>query len=301
MHNRRALITEIKGHSLDDGPGIRSVIFFKGCPLACTWCHNPESIEPRPTLSYNKSACHHFEDCIPVCETQAINPHNLFFIDRDRCTGCGKCVEVCASKAITLVGKQMTVDEVIEQIKPYKPFFDNSGGGVTLSGGEATLYLDFCEALLIALAALHIHVTLETSGFFHQAHFLKKMYPYLDQIYFDIKLIDSALHQKHCGQKNKHILENFRTLKERSANNGVALLARVPLIPKVTATKENLSAIAEFLTTQGEKQVALLPYNPLWHEKAQHIGLTYGQVNDSWMSESALAQCKKYFKGFTLV
>ena len=307
------LITEIKGHSLDDGNGIRSVIFFKGCPLACDWCHNPETISPRATLSYDKNECMTFGDCIDVCEQQALTPNNISFVNRDLCTLCGKCVETCTSEALTIIGKPMSVEDIIQKIIPYTPFYQSSGGGVTLSGGEATLYMDFCEALLKELKKRDIHVVLETSGYFNLQRFLQKLYPFVDQIYFDIKIMDNALHKKHCGQSNDRILENYTALKQLADNNNVPLLPRIPLIPGITATKSNLTSIASFLTAQGETQVSLLPYNPLWQEKAGKVGSFCNDNNSnnngnntinksqSWLSKEDIERCHRYFSHMQIV
>ncbi len=298
------LITEIKGHSLDDGDGIRSVIFFKGCPLACDWCHNPETISPRAALSYDKNECMAFGDCIDVCEQQALTPNNISFVNRDLCTLCGKCVEACTSEALTIIGKSMSVDDIIQQITPYTPFYQSSDGGVTLSGGEATLYMDFCETLLKELKYRNIHVVLETSGYFNLQRFLQKIYPHLDQIYFDIKIMDNNLHKRHCGQSNDRILENYTALKQLADNNNVPLLPRIPLIPGITATKSNLTSIASFLTAQGETQVSLLPYNPLWQEKASKVGKTYNNTiekKQSWLSKEDIEKCHGYFSHMQIV
>lgn len=297
------LITEIKGHSLDDGKGIRSVIFFKGCPLACVWCHNPETINPEATLSYDAKACLNIGDCASECPQNAIDLSNTEFVNRDLCNLCGKCEEACVSEAISIVGKAMSVDDVVNTIKRYQPFFESSGGGVTLSGGEATLYMDYCELLLQSLKALNIQVVLETSGYFNLDRFLEKMYPYLDQIYFDIKLIDSEQHKRFCGKTNETVLRNFASLQRKARLGGVPVLARVPLIPEVTATKDNLTGIANFLKSLGEDKVALLPYNPLWLEKADKIdkmGQCGEYVHAQWLPEESINECRSYFDGFKL-
>lgn len=295
------LITEIKSHSLDDGKGIRSVIFFKGCPLSCEWCHNPETINPNISISYDKNACLDFKDCINVCELHALDPENPLFVNRDLCTLCGKCTDACASEALSLIGNTMSVEDIIEHTLRYQPFYKNSEGGVTLSGGEATLYMDFCEELLKSLKQKDINVTLETSGYFHQQRFFDKIYPYLDQIYFDIKIFDNKLHKKHCGKNNVRILENFIALKKRADDGEVPILARIPLIPDITATKDNLQAIARFLISTGETQVSLLPYNPIWSDEANKVGMPAEPTPHTWLTEEHLQKCKHYVSGLDIV
>jgi len=194
----------------------------------------------------------------------------------------------------------MSVDEIVTQIKRYQPFYESSGGGVTLSGGEATLYMDFCSELLQKLKTLNIHVVLETSGQFNQAHFMEKLYPYLDHIYFDIKLLDSDLHKQYCGQENTTILNNFIELQRRSSTGGVPILPRIPLIPDITATKSNLTAIASFLISTGETQVSLLPYNPMWQDKASNIGQCGDYKNTKWLTEDDIQRCHSYFKDLNI-
>jgi pyruvate formate lyase activating enzyme len=296
------LILDIKGNSLDDGPGIRSVVFFKGCPLSCVWCHNPESKNPGPEISFDSTECVGCDTCLSVCPEHAMDRKWPFFIDRNRCTLCGTCVESCPSGALAMVGKPMSVEDIAATVVKDKPFYKNSGGGVTLSGGEPTLYMDFLSALLQRLKIEGIHTLLETCGLFDFKAFSEKILPYTDAIYYDIKIYDPDTHQRFCGVRNDLILENFIKLNAIASKNGFELLPRTPLIPGMTATKENLTAIAGFLNAQGVRQARLLSYNPLWHDKNAKIGLPdtlkQNPAMTAWMSKDELAACVAIFSAY---
>lgn len=266
------MILNIKGNSLDDGPGIRSVVFFKGCPLSCVWCHNPESKKAGSEIAFDGKTCVDCGACREICPEKAFSKSHPHYIDRGRCTLCYQCVDTCPSGALERVGKPMTVDQIVEAIEPDIPFFNTSGGGVTLSGGEATLFMAFVSELLQALKTLGIHTLLETCGQYDPDRFMDLLYPHLDTIYYDIKLLDSALHKTHCGVPNETILSNFRALVTQAGKDGKTLIPRTPLIPGITGTEDNIRAIASFLREIGVRQASLLSYNPLWHDKTQKIG-----------------------------
>jgi pyruvate formate lyase activating enzyme len=296
-----AVLCEIKGNSLDDGPGIRTVVFFKGCPLACVWCHNPESQSRRAQLSFDKTKCVDIGECVKACPEDALDKHNPLFVDYDKCTSCFKCTEVCSSEALSIIGDIYTVDQVLATVDRYQVFYETSGGGVTLSGGEFTLYPTFCEQLLRKLKERKIHCLVETSGYFSMAHFEQKILPYIDQIYMDIKLFDEQEHIKHCGKSNKRILENFSRLQQRFLEGGVPILPRIPLIPGITTTDKNLAAIATFLKQQNVTELSVLPYNPMWSSKANKIGSDIIYSNEKWMTAAEVDHCRSFFNEFTLV
>ena len=230
MSSKNPLILEIKGNSLDDGPGIRSVVFFKGCPLSCVWCHNPESKRVYPEISFDPKVCIGCDTCIKLCSTNALSRKNPFFIDRDICDMCFDCTEECPSKALEKVGRNMEVSEVIDAVIKDKPFFDTSKGGVTLSGGEPTLYMDYLSELLKEFKNKGVHTLLETCGQFDFTKFMKKIYPFADTIYYDIKIFNSDNHKKYCGLSNKTIIENFKKLNTLYKEGKTEILPRVPLI-----------------------------------------------------------------------
>jgi len=293
------LILEIKGNSLDDGPGIRSVVFYKGCPLSCVWCHNPESKKVPAEISFDPKNCIDCGTCREVCPQKALSRSNRFYIDRNKCDLCFLCVDACPSGALEKVGRTMSVDEIVKIILRDKPFFDTSGGGVTLSGGEPTLFMDFTSSLLKSLKQNGIHTLLETCGLFDIHKFMDKIYPYLDVIYCDIKIIDSTAHKKYCGVSNEKILDNFIQLHRQASLDGKTLLARTPLIPEITDTESNIRGIAAFLNKLKINEAALLAYNPLWHEKSDKVGVEDPYKNNKTMTSfrdnSVVERCRAIF------
>lgn len=296
----RAPIADCKPNALDDGPGIRCVVFFKGCPLDCVWCHNPEMKRAQPELVFEAAACAGSRRCLAVCPAAALDPARPGFVDRGRCTRCFRCAEVCPSQALRRVGRLWELEAVLAEIERYRAFYVNSGGGVTLSGGEATLYLNFAAALAQALQARGLHVLLETCGYFDGARFAARLAPYLDEVYFDLKLWDSDAHTRYCGRPNARILGNFLRLLALSRAGGPALLPRLPLIPGITATAANLAAWADFLRAQQVTRVALLPYNPLWPAKAAALGRPIPDAPPGWQSAGELEFCRSFFADFEL-
>jgi len=290
------LIFEIKGNALDDGPGIRSVVFFKGCPLSCLWCHNPESKRADVEIGHDASACIGCNTCVESCRFDALSPENHFFIDRAACSLCFDCVEACPAGALRRIGTPMTVADIVAAVLRDKPFYDSSGGGVTFSGGEPTLSVAFAGELAEALNANGIPVLLETCGAFSLSVFKQRLYPHLDLIYFDLKLMDDQAHQRYCGASNRTILYNFKMLQQSSHSSGVPILGRVPLIPGITDTRDNLTAVAAFLRQCGADHVALLPYHPMWREKNRTIGIAVSADGENalheWLPEERLATCK---------
>ncbi len=286
--NGTPLILEIKGNSLDDGPGIRTVVFFKGCPLSCVWCHNPESRKAVPEIAFDGKLCVDCGECRKTCPEKALSKSNPFYIDRNRCSLCFICTGVCPSGALEQVGKTMTVSDIIKKVLPDKPFYISSGGGVTLSGGEATLYMDFASALSKELKKNEIHTLLETCGSFDLRMFMDLLYPHLDMIYYDIKIMDNEQHKKYCRLSNERILSNLKELSAITKKDGKFLLPRTPLIPGMTDSEDNIRAVGEFLLKLGITEAALLPYNPFWHEKNAKVGLDDPYRNDKAMNRFIL-------------
>jgi pyruvate formate lyase activating enzyme len=298
------LILDIKGNSLDDGPGIRTVIFFKGCPLSCVWCHNPEGKRPGPEISFDPGECTGCDTCISVCEQKALDRTKPVFVDRERCTLCYECVDACPAEALGRVGRFMEVEEVAAEVKKDLPFFKTSGGGVTLSGGEPTLYMDYTAGLLARLKEMGVHTLLETCGLFDLTEFEKKVLPLIDTIYFDLKIMDPESHRRQCGVSNELILQNFTKLYRLYLGGGPEVLPRVPLIPGITATDENLKALAGFLGENEVRKLSVLQYNPLWAEKSLKIGGVCPPGGEaawtSWMDGAEVARCKSIFNDFEL-
>lgn len=292
------LILDIKCNSLDDGPGVRTVVFFKGCPLSCVWCHNPESKSQTVELNFNKVECIGCNSCIKACNMNALNTSNKFFVDRDKCNLCFKCVDVCPAKALTMAGKNATINDLFEKILSDKVFYDISGGGITLSGGEVTLFPSFAGEVLEKCKHHNINTLIETCGAFNYAQFEKKMLPFIDIIYYDLKIFDADSHKIYCGASNEVILKNFEKLYEHSKRHPLTLLARIPLIPNITDTSQNLTSIANFLKNLGVRKAQLLPYNPTWYPKNDAIGHeTHESIKNSraWQTKEKVDECKKIF------
>ncbi|MCB2227884.1 MAG: glycyl-radical enzyme activating protein [Desulfarculaceae bacterium] len=304
----RPLIIDIKGNSLDDGPGTRSVVFMKGCPLNCVWCQNPESKKIAPELWFEKDKCVASGECVPACPDGALALGDSLSIDRDKCTLCFDCVEACPSTALKRVGQDMSVTQVVAKIVPYKPFFDTTGGGVTLSGGEPTLFMDFTSRLLQALKAEGIHTLVETAGLFDFDDFAALVLPHSDMIFMDMKIIDPVLHKRWCGVDNGRIKENFSRLHRMAREGGAfSIKPRTPLIPGVTDTDEMMAALAEFYLEHGVTLAALEKNNPIWFDKSEKVGVNPDFAADdparSFYDNERYARIKRYFeqRGITIL
>ncbi len=292
---QRALIFDIKRDSSEDGPGIRTTVFFKGCPLACVWCQNPEGLERSPGLSFRADVCtpqHCGVPCVEVCAAGALHLQGgTLQVERDACTRCDRCFAVCPTHALEPVGTWMTVAELCYRVAVDRPFYRATGGGVTVSGGEATEQIPFLHAFLQRLKQDDIHTALETSGLFNYRSFRQRLLPYLDLIYFDIKLIDDAASRRYCGVSNRPILANFAQLIEDAT---IPVIPRIPLIPGITTTRANLHGIGQFLRAHGVRDVALLPYNPLWQDKLARLGSVARYPRRTFMSQQEISQCLGY-------
>ena len=260
LHVRhKPLIFDIHHFALDDGPGIRTTVFMKGCPLSCIWCHNPESMKSCREIAFYPQLCINCGDCKTVCPEGAISLEQADRIIRDRCTACGKCAEECPTTALKIVGKHYSVSNLIEILLSDHIFYETSKGGVTFSGGEPTLYMDYVGEVMKELKANNVHIAIETSGMFNLGEFRTKLLPYINLIYYDIKLYDPCKHEQYTGKSNKQILSNLADLVKEP---NVRIIPRLPLVPKITATNDNLTQIARFLKSAGITTYEFLPYNP---------------------------------------
>lgn len=267
--NRRPLVFDIRRFALDDGPGIRTTVFFKGCPLSCVWCHNPESISPRAEIVFHPTLCINCRACEEICPERAARMAFPGRILREKCIVCGACAEKCPSTALKIAGKYYPVNELVEELMKDRIFHETSCGGVTLSGGEPTLHMDYLSAVTRELKKCGIHIAIQTSGAFDVQEFRGKLLPYIDLIFYDIKLFDSQMHREYTGVGNEIIKNNFISLANDRKNN---LIPRTPLIPSITAAKENLQQISRFIKNVGCKKYELLAYNPGRIEKMQAAG-----------------------------
>ena len=265
-------IYNIQRFSLHDGPGIRTTVFLKGCPLRCLWCHNPESQLVRPQLSLLADKCLGCGRCIDVCDVHSI-VDGRHAIDYGRCVGCGRCADVCVAGALEIMGRGADAAEILDEVLRDSEFYRTSGGGMTVSGGEPTMQADFCAEILRGAHERGIHTALETCG---QApwHVFEKLLPHLDMALYDVKQMDPDLHRKYTGVDNRLILENLARLC--AADQKIEVVARTPVIPGYNDQPENFRALADFLLVQPRRaRVEILPYNPLAESKYQRIGKEY--------------------------
>jgi glycyl-radical enzyme activating protein len=265
----RGRIFEIQRFSIHDGPGIRTTVFLKGCPLKCAWCHNPEGISPALQLSFLPDKCIGCGYCLRACRHGG---HRLVdgkhVLDRAPCEVCGACAAECYAGALELVGRDVTVGDVLDEVLRDQPFYETSGGGLTLSGGEPLAQIQFTEALLAAAKDHGLHCCMETCGLAPWER-LQRVLPQVDLFLYDIKDLDPARHQAHTGVPNDQILANVRALHAA----GAALRLRVPLIPSYNDQEDNLAGLAQLaLALPGIEGVELMPYHRLGAGKHYRLG-----------------------------
>lgn len=269
----QSLIFDIKRYAINDGPGIRLTVFFKGCPLSCKWCHNPESISSRPEKMYAKQKCIGAQACINICPNSALTltPDGII-TNWDLCKMCGKCAEVCPTKAIEISGKSIGIHQLMSTIENEALFFDQSGGGVTFSGGEPLMHHKILLQLLTECGKKHIHRVVDTS-LYSRAEIVREVAKHTELFLVDLKHMDDEKHKKYTGVSNKLILENIQLLSEMDSDFWI----RIPLIEGVNTDKENIKASAQFLSQLKwpSKQVNLLPYHDIGKNKHLKLGSTY--------------------------
>jgi pyruvate formate lyase activating enzyme len=252
------VVFNIQRYSTQDGPGIRTVVFLKGCTLRCWWCSNPESQRAHPEVAHSDSLCNLCQLCVSSCKTGAIMVNNRgVHINRKLCTNCGACADVCPLQAIKVYGKEMTVKEVLQEVEKDRGYFQNSGGGVTASGGEPLCQPDFVADLFKSCLDKGIHTALDTCGCV-STDALEEVLPYTRLVLFDIKHTDPEVHKKMTGRANDQIIRNLGFI----ARKGVSLTVRVPLIPGINDSDEEMRSIARIITEYGlEPKVDLIPYH----------------------------------------
>jgi pyruvate formate lyase activating enzyme len=263
------LVLGLRRFALDDGPGIRTTVFLKGCPLACAWCHNPEAISPQREVTFHAGLCVRCGECEEACPAGAVDRRVPGRIDRRRCDGCGRCADACPSTALRTAGEDMSVEALTAGLLRDRPFFEASGGGATLSGGEPTMHLGYVAAVARALKREGIHVVIQTCGVFDLERFRAELLPWVDLVHFDLKLADPEAHRRHTGSGNDRIVENFRALARETPER---VVPRVPLVPGITATRDNLSALGQLVRASGCARHELLPWNPAASAKRALLG-----------------------------
>jgi pyruvate formate lyase activating enzyme len=292
-NNLLGLIFSIERFAIHDGPGIRTLVFFKGCPLRCMWCDNPESQLARPEIAYYTSKCVRCYRCLRVCPTGAIEksmegPKT----NREICNGCGICVEVCPTGARRLIGKFLRIEEVMEVLKKDTIFYRKSGGGVTLSGGEPLAQPVFTRKLLEELSWYGIHTAIETSGY-AEWPIVKGVISRADLVLYDIKHMESSRHKAYTGVYNDIILENVR----RISDLGVPLILRIPVIPSLNDSLANIKKIAMLARELDNcEEIHLLPYHRLGVSKYKFLEREYALEDLSEPDEKKILELKRIFQ-----
>lgn len=264
-------IFNIQKFCINDGPGIRTTVFMKGCPLRCAWCHNPESQPISPVLAYNAERCVSCGVCVKLC------PHGCHAIedgvhkfDRTKCVACGACVNA-GCKALELFGREETVDSIMKEVLEDAPFYETSGGGMTLSGGEPLLQHEFAKALLSAAKEQGIHTCIESCGYTSEER-IREIIPLVDLFLFDYKLTDDELHKKYIGVGKEKILNNLRIIDEA----GGKIVLRCPIIPGINDTEDHFLGIAELANSlENLVEINLEPYHSLGEDKYKNLGIPY--------------------------
>lgn len=280
------MVLEILRFSLHDGPGIRTTVFLKGCPLSCEWCHNPESKSYKPQLSFDSSRCTNCMECLPACSTGALSQTGeRLTVSFDLCNACGDCVQACSSDALKVYGGVRTVDDIMSVVLKDLPFYKRSGGGLTISGGEPMAQLEFTLGLLKAARRHGIHTCIETSGHAPTGYFARLL-GYVDLFLYDFKETDAAAHKRVTGVSNRLILENLEFLYSERAN----IILRCPIIPGSNDTARHFAGIYALQTKYPELLgIELMPYHNMGKGKAEHVGADYALKDIATSSQDQIA------------
>ena len=288
-----ALVTNIQGYSIHDGPGIRTVVFFKGCPLSCKWCANPECISGKPQIGFLELLCKGCGKCLETCPNNAINAdENRHRIDYSLCNSCGKCSDNCSYGALVQYGKPMTIDEVWDEVRRDKIFYDTSGGGVTVSGGEPLLHPSFVRELFELCHGENINTCIETCGNVSTGAF-EEIFPVTDHFLFDLKHLDPVIHKSYTGHSNEMILKNAAFL----VTNNADVVFRNPLIPGVNDSESNINATSEFLKSLGSKaaRLELMPFHRMGMNKYKALDMEYPLGDLGIMENEKIEAVKKAY------
>lgn len=287
------IVFDIKRYAIHDGDGIRTTIFLKGCPLCCKWCHNPEGLDTKIQLGYIANTCMGCMRCIKRCKKGCLSIENGQIRISESCDACGECVEYCPTNSLKLIGQEMSLDRLRKEIEKDRIFYETTGGGVTFSGGEVFMQTEFLLDALKLCKEMGVHTTIESS-FMTRFENIKKVLNYVDQFIVDIKLMNADMHKEYTGVSNEIILNNIQKLMEYD----VSLLIRTPLIPNITATKENLVAIGEFVSKlEHTVDIELLNYNPLAESKYPMVQQEYTLNGLKPFTDSEVEKFYSYVKG----
>ncbi len=288
----KGTIFDIKRYAIHDGPGIRTTVFFKGCTLRCQWCHNPEGIEREREFMFRAERCaEECRECLDVCPQGAITKESrVISIDQTKCDLCGKCEEACMYEAVECVGREVGVQDVLDEVEKDRIFYEESEGGVTFSGGEPLAQPDFLQALLTELNERNIHTAVDTSGFV-PFDILEKVSRKADLILFDLKVMDEKKHIKLTGKPNSLILENLRKL----SRDGKKIIIRVPVLKGLNDDEENIQKVAEYLRTCGGiEEINLLPYHKGGEAKRRRLNRLYPSIDFRAPSDERIKEIKNH-------
>ena len=270
---RKAFIVKIQRYCIHDGPGIRATVFFKGCPLRCVWCSSPETHSPEPEIAFYKEKCiEGCEACVGACPEGAISKMGANIeIDRAKCTDCGECADVCPSQALSVIGIPMNAQRIVEDVQKDKQFYEHSGGGVTLSGGEPLLHFECAAEIAKECQKKGISVALDTCGHGKKEN-VNRVLDHVDLVLYDIKHMDPLKHKKYTGVRNDIILDNARMISKR----GVPMIIRYPLVPGINDSPDNLNRLAVFVSELTVvERLDILPYHRLGGPKYRILGRRY--------------------------
>jgi pyruvate formate lyase activating enzyme len=286
-----AMIFNIQRFSTEDGPGIRTTVFFKGCPLSCSWCHNPEGLSKKPQLIWYGVRCIGARECLKVCPEDALTllPQGMK-IDRSRCTACGRCEVACPAAALEVVGKAWEVEPLVHEVLKDLAFFRNSGGGVTLGGGEPALQADFVATFVERLHEKGVHVALDTSGYIPWKHY-SRIVPHVDLILLDLKHMDPARHLAITGVKLAPILANAKRFNREKAT----IWIRTPIIPGLTDSEENIAAIARFIASHltSAERYDLLAFNNLCTAQYERLNMPFALKDAPLITQETMERLKE--------
>jgi pyruvate formate lyase activating enzyme len=297
MASSTGTLFDIQRYCTHDGPGIRTTVFFKGCPLRCAWCHNPEGLSRNPELLFRTALCIGCLDCTAACPQGAVRAvGGLPETDRTGCTACGECARACPSGAREIAGREMTIADVLAVVERDRTFYDESGGGVTFSGGEPLLQVEFLAELLAACRQRGLHTALDTSGYAAWEAF-EAVRRWVDLFLFDIKGIDDATHRRATGVSNRIILENAMKL----SSLGHSLVLRCPLIPGVNDSPEDIRRLGEFVQALPHlDHLDLIPYHRVGVDKYRRLGMDYPLGETNPPSQEAVEAAADHLRTYNL-
>jgi len=291
----KGTIFDIQTYAIHDGPGIRTAVYFKGCPLRCWWCHNPESRSGKPEVGYWRERCVACGSCVDNCQNRALSLEgDAVARDRVRCKACGVCERVCPNNAMEMIGEEKDVDEIVEYVMRDKPFFEKSGGGVTFTGGEPTHQLEFLVALAGAFKENRVHLAIETCGYFN-TDVIEQLLACVDLFLYDLKHVDSDRLKEGVGVPGKRIMENFKEILAKAGADGI--IPRAPIIPGFNADLESVRALAGLIEESGyQGDVHLMPPHGFAKGKYERLGRAAEFKDPGRLSEDELNDIIRVFE-----